>query len=53
MGESLAEDCQRIGNAALLAGRTTDARVAFQAAAAVAPHIPYYRRTAEALSGVQ
>jgi tetratricopeptide (TPR) repeat protein len=53
MGEFLAEDCQRIGNAALLAGRTTDARVAFQAAATLAPHIPYYRRTAETLSGAQ
>jgi tetratricopeptide (TPR) repeat protein len=53
MGEALAEDCQRIGNAALLAGRTTDARVAFQAAATLAPHIPYYRGTAETLSGAQ
>lgn len=53
MGEFFAEDCQRIGNAALLAGRTTDARVAFQAAATLAPHIPYYRRTAETLSGAQ
>ena len=39
MGELLAEDCQRLGNAALLEGRTADARVAFQAAAAVAPMI--------------
>jgi tetratricopeptide (TPR) repeat protein len=53
MGELLAEDCQRIGNAALLAGRAADAKVAFQAAAAVAPHIPYYRRTAETLNGAQ
>ena len=53
MGEFFAEDCQRIGNAALLAGRTPDAKVAFQAAAALAPHIPYYRRTAETLSGAQ
>ena len=53
MGEFFAEDCQRIGNAALLAGRTTDARVAFQAAAALAPHIPYYKRTAETLTGAQ
>jgi tetratricopeptide (TPR) repeat protein len=53
MGEFLAEDCQRFGNAALLEGRTADAKVAFQAAAAVAPHIPYYRRTAETLTGAQ
>jgi tetratricopeptide (TPR) repeat protein len=53
MGELLAEDCQRFGNAALLEGRTADARVAFQAAAAVAPHIPYYRRTAETLTAAQ
>ena len=53
MGELLAEDCQRFGNAALLEGRTADAKVAFQAAAAVAPHIPYYKRTAETLTGAQ
>jgi tetratricopeptide (TPR) repeat protein len=52
-GELLAEDCQRFGNAALLEGRTADAKVAFQAAAAVAPHIPYYRRTAETLSAAR
>ncbi|MDF2764405.1 MAG: hypothetical protein K0S81_1399 [Rhodospirillales bacterium] len=53
IGELLAEDCQRIGNSALLAGRTADAKVAFQAAAALAPHIPHYQRTAETLNGAQ
>jgi tetratricopeptide (TPR) repeat protein len=53
MGELLAEDCERIGSSALLSGRVAEAKVAFQAAAAVAPHIPYYRRTAETLSGAR
>ncbi len=53
MGEALAEDAERIGDSALLAGRPAEAKVAFQAAAALAPHIPYYRRAAEALDQTQ
>ncbi|HXV25321.1 MAG TPA: hypothetical protein VED46_13800 [Alphaproteobacteria bacterium] len=53
MGEALAEDAERIGDSALLAGRPAEAKVAFQAAAALAPHIPYYRRAAEALGLAQ
>ena len=53
MGELLAEDCERIGSSALLGNRVADAKVAFQAAAAVAPHIPYYRRMAETLGEAQ
>ncbi|MGH6933530.1 MAG: hypothetical protein ACREEE_13980, partial [Dongiaceae bacterium] len=53
MGEALAEDVERIGDSALLAGRLAEAKVAFQAAAALAPHIPYYRRAAEALGQTQ
>ena len=53
MGEALAEDCERIGNAALIANRVAEAKAAFQAAAALAPHIPYYQRAADAVGPTQ
>ena len=53
MGEAMAEDLERMGTSALLDNRPADARTALRASATVAPHIPYYKRYADALDAAR